>query len=333
MMYGETEPARQAPETVTFRMPLLAKWDQDAPLGELRRFVGPVTESTLVTLTADGGLGIVLELDDDERVALGHRLLERPRPVTGPGGVTGTGLCGATLADPDPYPVTCLRLVGHDGDCKPEPDEPVTENGTTAAVAMEKNAHRPARKTVFNHLVAPIVGGLVTHDQAAQMLDALHRESTGPVQTVLVSDIVAFLQEIGTPIFGDRTEFETGIISAALEVAKRYKITPPPLPRAADATADGDGGFAPPFTEGGAAFTQLGMTDAGQVAVLRIGNEAPVVGTYRGFGSRAVKGHEGVLLIEPALTFPFEPVPPDTASDTDDTQCTITPAAGEPNQN
>lgn len=47
----------------------------------------------------------------------------------GPGGVTGDGLCGATLADPDPYPVTCLRLIGHDDECKPALDEPVTKGG------------------------------------------------------------------------------------------------------------------------------------------------------------------------------------------------------------
>ncbi|MFF7198312.1 hypothetical protein ACFZAM_31970 [Streptomyces sp. NPDC008079] len=63
--------------------------------------------------------------------------------------------------------------------------------------------------------VSPLV------DTAAAQ-DALRAETA--------ADIVGFLQEVGTPITGSRTDFDKGVMSAALAVAKRYGIQAPPPP-------------------------------------------------------------------------------------------------------
>lgn len=80
-------------------------------------------------------------------------------------------------------------------------------------------------------------------------------------------------------------------------------------------TDDEQPAAAAPFTEGRAAFMQIGTTPAlqGLRAELRIEGYPPLVGRYAGAGMRRADGQEGLLLIEPTLVFereqPEQPAP------------------------
>jgi hypothetical protein len=61
-----------------------------------------------------------------------------------------------------------------------------------------------------------------------------------------------------------------------------------------------------PFTDGETAFMQIGTTPMHQRAVLQIGDNAPIVGTYNGAGMRKAE-HIDALIIEPLLVFGYPP--------------------------
>ena len=87
------------------------------------------------------------------------------------------------------------------------------------------------------------------------------RSAQADARRQVAQDAVGFLQQIGTPLTGERTEHERGIMDAAARIAARYGIEcpPAPIPAPGSVRCSGPGGCArkPP---GGNRSAGSGMT-------------------------------------------------------------------------